>query len=467
MVARELGLISRRRGHVRLMRHAADDRPDAPSRAERHVLQLVLAGQTAAKLTAWPVGGGVLYPFLSSIDNGWLGAALRVVMNSDRGAGVLAGRIFRRMRWDMFYNPDAPRPGGLIHGGFWDAPPAPGQAYILGNHIGVGPDVYYTTNYYDTDRLGDADHHLPRDHHRPDPGAAVLRDVAHVPRGLRLDWQESQPAGVTRTYLGIDVYEGAYAYRGMRVVPGWGGSMFEELMPDVFVPEATWAPRSWGLNHPLHIRAQREHGLVEAGYGYWGFSPSSDPFGGYREYGVDRLGMNPTGYYSDKQNTNVDIGFGGVRPAVEPEPDLRRRRRHAPRVVPRDDARAGPGLHEPRQHPGPSSSAYALGRLPRRGGHALGHALALLLLARPGHGHGRAGERARRATSYERRSAARTPRRRCVRSSAWRSSAPRAEHRPLPTHRPSRPRAPRRIASGPSGRSGQLQPLVLPQPSQT
>ena len=65
-------------------------------------------------------------------------------------------------------------------------------------------------------------------------------------------------------YLGTDVYEGAYAYRGMRIVPGWGGSRFEELMPDVFVPEATWAPRSWGLNHPLHIRAQREHGLLEA-----------------------------------------------------------------------------------------------------------------------------------------------------------------------------------------------------------
>ena len=60
------------------------------------------------------------------------------------------------------------------------------------------------------------------------------------------DWQESKPVGVTRTYLGTDVYEGAYAYRGMRIVPGWGGSMFEELMPDVFVPEATWAPRSPG-----------------------------------------------------------------------------------------------------------------------------------------------------------------------------------------------------------------------------
>ena len=126
--------------------------------------------------------------------------------------------------------------------------------------------------------------------------------------------------GVTRTYLGTDVFEGAYTYRGMNIVPGWGGSMFEELMPDMFVPESDWAPRSWGRNHPLHVRAQREHGLVEAGYGYWGFSPSSDPFAGYREYGVDQLGLNPEGYFSDREKTNVDAGFGTCRPGVNPAP---------------------------------------------------------------------------------------------------------------------------------------------------
>ena len=108
----------------------------------------------------------------------------------------------------------------------------------------------------------------------------------------------------------------------MRIVPGWGGSMFEELMPDVFVPEASWAPRSWGLNHPLHVRAQREHGLVEAGYGYWGFSPSSDPVGGYREYGVDALGLNPEGYFSDQEKTNYDVGFGDCRAGTNPHPDV-------------------------------------------------------------------------------------------------------------------------------------------------
>jgi hypothetical protein len=106
----------------------------------------------------------------------------------------------------------------------------------------------------------------------------------------------------------------------MHIVPGWGGSMFEELMPDMFVPESSWAPRSWGVNHPLHVRAQREHGLLEAGYGYWGFSPCGDPFADYREYGVDLLGMNPDGYFSDEEKTNVDVGFGECRPATNPSP---------------------------------------------------------------------------------------------------------------------------------------------------
>ena len=63
-------------------------------------------------------------------------------------------------------------------------------------------------------------------------------------------------------------------------------------MPNMFVPEERWAPNAWGINHPLTVRAHREHGLYDAEYGYWGFSPASDPmiFNGYREYGVDAIG---------------------------------------------------------------------------------------------------------------------------------------------------------------------------------
>ena len=71
--------------------------------------------------------------------------------------------------------------------------------------------------------------------------------------------------------------------------------MFEALMPDLFVPEERWAPKSWGENHPLTVRAQIHHGLREAGYGYWGFSPSNIPEGGYGVFGVDGIGTDPGG----------------------------------------------------------------------------------------------------------------------------------------------------------------------------
>jgi hypothetical protein len=106
----------------------------------------------------------------------------------------------------------------------------------------------------------------------------------------------------------------------MNIVPSWGGSMFEALMVPLLVPEEEWGAKSWGINHPLYVRAQIEHGLDEAGYGYWGFSPSNDPAGGYREYGVDQIGMNPDGYSSDQERTTVDLGFGECRPAAEGDP---------------------------------------------------------------------------------------------------------------------------------------------------
>jgi hypothetical protein len=61
------------------------------------------------------------------------------------------------------------------------------------------------------------------------------------------------------------------------------------------------------------VASQIYHGTVEAAYGYWGFSPSNVPEGGYSAYGVDGIGMNPEGYPSNEDNTFVDHGFAGCR----------------------------------------------------------------------------------------------------------------------------------------------------------
>ncbi len=328
VVARELGIITAADARARLLRTLTTLKG-----MEHHEPSGMYYNwydeATGEPVLIWPTNGTTVHPFVSSVDSGWLGAALLVVKNSDAVAGPLAGEIFDRMRWDAFYNPGdgkdghpVVRTGGLMHGGFYVFDhDRPGGVY-RGTHIGGG-DVWLTTHHYDTivsetritSYLGILTGQVPARHY--------FAPWRTFPATCDWSWHEMQPVGVTRTYLGIPVYEGAYTYRGMHIVPGWGGSMFEELMPAVFVPEETWAPRSWGVNHPLHVRAEREHGLVEAQYGYWGFSPSSNPAGGYREYGVDALGMNPEGYFSDQENTNYDVGFGECRKATNPNPDFK------------------------------------------------------------------------------------------------------------------------------------------------
>jgi hypothetical protein len=213
---------------------------------------------------------------------------------------------------------------------------------------------------------------------------------------------ETKPVGYTRSYFGESVYDGALPYAGMRVTPSWGGSMFEALMPALFVPEERWGPGSWGENHPLTVQAQIHHGLREAGYGYWGFSPANVPEGGYDVYGVDGIGMNPDGNPSNEDKTLIDHGYpadrdlprapGQARPAAV---GVHERRRHPARVVPRPALRAAPGARQPRparaELPGPVRQVG----LPRHGQRRQRPRLRLLPLARPGDDHGRARQRAR------------------------------------------------------------------------
>jgi hypothetical protein len=258
---------------------------------------------TGAKLTTWPPTGDAVYPFLSSVDNGWLATALIMVTNTVPQLRDQAHAIVDNMDFGFYYDPAA----GLIRGGFWvDQPPG---CSTLGNYRGSGPDVFYTCHHYGAlntepriaSYIGIAKDGIPATHY--------FKMWRTFPNTCDWNWQETRPEGVTRTYLGVEVFEGHYTYRGMNIVPSWGGSMFEALMVPLFVPEEQWGPKSWGVNHPLYVEAQIEHGLDEARYGYWGFSPSNNPAGGYREYGVDPIGLEPNGYASDQERTYVDYGW--------------------------------------------------------------------------------------------------------------------------------------------------------------
>jgi hypothetical protein len=174
----------------------------------------------------------------------------------------------------------------------------------------MGEDVAYTGHHYGAfntepriaSYIGIARGQIPPEHY--------FAGWRTFPDTCDWSWPEQMPVGTWQTYLGVDVFEGAYRYDDQLVVPTWGGSMFEALMPALVVPEEEWGPDSWAVTHPLYVESQIEFGLDDAGYGYWGFSPASNPAGGYREYGVDPIGMEPNGYTADVDRlTLVDYGW--------------------------------------------------------------------------------------------------------------------------------------------------------------
>ena len=279
--------------------------------------------QTGERLTTWPVDGSRVYPFLSTVDNGWLATALIMVANAVPQLRAQASALVGAMDFSFYYDPDE----GQMRGGYWtEVPPNTVYAPTVNfrgacPNSGTGTVVSgWTCHHYGTlntepriaSYLGIGFGQVPPTHY--------YRMFRTFPDTCDWNWQEMQPQGVHRTYLGVDVFEGHYTYRGLNIVPSWGGSMFEALMVPLFVPEEQWAPKSWGVNHPLYVRAQIEHGLAEAQYGFWGFSPSNDPAGGYREYGVDPIGMNPDGYTSDEERTTTDYGFDACRPPQPQQP---------------------------------------------------------------------------------------------------------------------------------------------------
>jgi hypothetical protein len=240
-----------------------------------------------AKLTVWPPSGQPLTPILSSVDNGWLASGLRIVRGAVPPLAARAGALYDSMNFSIYYRADVNRIRF-----FYDPANPPNSACCYDTVVSESRIASY---------IGIANGQLPQ---REYFGAWRA-----FPATCAYSFQETKPSGPTNTYFGQTVFDGSYQYAGMRITPSWGGSAFEDLMPALFVPEETWAPQSWGLNHPNTVRAQIYHGLVEAGYGYWGFSPANNPDGGYSAYGVDAVGSNPDGYPSNNDNTLVDAGF--------------------------------------------------------------------------------------------------------------------------------------------------------------
>ena len=235
--------------------------------------------------------GGVVHPFLSSVDNGWLAAGLMVTASAEPSLASAVAPVLDRMDFGVFHDagagPDGP--GGRLTGGFWLEDP--GQVTRRAAFVEGHSPVLHTTHHYD---LLDSE---PR-----------IASYVGIARGQIPAEHYAALDAPTRTY------------RGRVVVPTYGGSMFEALMPAIFVPEAQWAPSTWGVNETRTVALQREYALDEKRYGYWGFSPSACPGEGYAVWGVPPIAWVEGGYPSEADGEVVVTPHASAMALmVEPE----------------------------------------------------------------------------------------------------------------------------------------------------
>ncbi len=323
-----------------------------------------------AKLTSWPPTGDPLDPILSSVDNAWLATGIRIVEKAVPELSSRAGAIYDSMDFGFYYVPDKNR-----------------ILFLFKPSTGDGPCCYDTvlSESRIADYIGIAKGELPRKEY--------YGRWPSFPDTCDFSFQEQKPSGYWASYDGVDVYDGSYTYGDTKITPSWGGSMFEALMPSLFVPEEKWGAGSWRQNHPLTVDAQIDLGLNVAGYGVWGFSPSNTPEGGYGAYGVDLAGMDPNGMSSNEDNTLVDHGFAGCggRPATEDPPASA----YTNGVVTPHAAFLGLRYRPAQAVVNPRAAGGRARRLRQVGLRRLGQrrhrsAVRLVPLAGPGHDHGRA-----------------------------------------------------------------------------
>ena len=226
-----------------------------PPRRLRHVLQLVRPARRLGGARIWPDDGSTDHPFLSSVDNGWLAAALRGASRARcRALRGKADRILSSDELRLLLQPggharrSAPR--GLIARRLLGRPRRPGCSARRPRRRRL---VHLQPLRHHGDRA--ADRHATSASRRARSRRRLLRHHAHASR------TPATGSGRRCSRSGFD-HDLPRACRSTRArtataasqfVPSWGGDMFEALMPDLFVPEERWGPSSWGRNHPATV----------------------------------------------------------------------------------------------------------------------------------------------------------------------------------------------------------------------
>lgn len=187
--------------------------------------------------------------FISTVDNAWLAVGLMTLKNASPAHAERSNKILGEMNFpllydetrDLFYggyNPDYEQPTNW----HYDILNTEGRiaSYVGISNFGIPPHNYK--------RLGK---YAPADKEVPD---------------------------------NVD----------KRQLLSWGGSMFEALMPTLFVNEGEIS-ETLASSHNRYIEDQIKYG-EQHDNGFWGYSPCYTPDGEYCEFGVDELSIREGGY---------------------------------------------------------------------------------------------------------------------------------------------------------------------------
>lgn len=204
--------------------------------------------------------------FISTVDNGWLTIALVATGQFYPEKANIIEELVNNADYSKLYDPNV----GLMWGGYDVA-----EGKYTAHHYGM---LYSETRGASYVAIGKGD--VPETH-----WWKMYRTMSPEDSN-----QSQQPQGQWVNIDGVDVYEGHYEYNGIRYVPSWGGSMFEALMPQLFIKEKELGENALGLNNQRHVEGQIKY-AKEKEYEAWGFSPAAIK-NGYQEFGVKVLGAS-------------------------------------------------------------------------------------------------------------------------------------------------------------------------------
>lgn len=227
--------------------------------------------------------------YISSVDNAWLAVGLVIVRQAFPELSPLATPLLEGMNFKEFYDPV----NGQIRLGYEikEEKFAPYHYGLLATEARIISMI----------AIGKGD--LEPDH--------WFRVFRTLPK--EWDWQRQMPQGRYGNWLGHDVFNGYYVYKDSSgetpIVPSWGGSLFEFLMPTLVVDEKTLAPHGLGLNDQRAVDIHIRYALQDKKLPVWGMSPCATPrnkHGGYSEFGVADLG---TKGYKDEGIVTPHVTF--------------------------------------------------------------------------------------------------------------------------------------------------------------